>query len=304
MNGKREGKAKEGWECAELPKRSCAMLGHFLWQRSFPWLLWNCTLCLSFCDLPGKTMEGAFSFEKLFLRSGKKMTNLGERENQKDIISSQEVWIPPSALKVRVYPEPSCTTAPAEHLSLGIQLHYGSCYLLPPRTTVLPWAAHEGMEPHKQTSWAGESLGEKMFVCNGKMPTSKSLCSLPLWSIVSVAAGRSILLVNREQFFTPKKMFECSCLERKHWLSTFHTSSMGPSVCKDTLNSQGSTHLPLEGVVPGTDWTISLFSGDFAENSLYWRTFPFGLAQECSSKTLSTHGIFNLKWLLKIQGRV
>ena len=62
--------------------RSAAMLGHFTWQRLFAWLLHNCTLCPSFCDLSGKTMDKACSFEALFFRSGREMTNLGGKKKE------------------------------------------------------------------------------------------------------------------------------------------------------------------------------------------------------------------------------
>lgn len=113
------------------------------------------------CTYHFVVVNEAFSFEKLFLRSGRKITHLGEGENQKkyrEIISSQEVWLLPSPLKISVYPELSCTTDPAEHLSLGIQLHYGSCYLFPPRTIVLCWAAQEGRDPHRKPLGHGRVL--------------------------------------------------------------------------------------------------------------------------------------------------
>jgi len=75
----------------------------------------------------------------------------GEKKKKWETIPfSQEVWIlPSSSLKVTVDHEPCNSTTPAEHLSLAIQLHYGSYFLLPPRVTLYCTfiATHEGKEP-------------------------------------------------------------------------------------------------------------------------------------------------------------
>lgn len=187
-------------------------------------------------------MDEAFSFEKLFFRSDRKMTNLGGNGgwNQKkfwELFYSWEVWILPSPLKVSAYPELSCTS---RTFLPWYPIHYGFCYLFPPRTIVLPWAAHEGREPHHQTSWAWKSAGGKLFVCSGKMPTPKSLCNLLLWPAVSVAAGRTRLLANREQFFTPKN----------DWVQLFRNKALIIYLSHQACGSKClQEHLELPGLI-------------------------------------------------------
>lgn len=168
MNGKRGGKAKGGWECADLPKRSCAILGHFLWQRFF-----HDYFVILLCTHHFVTMDEAFSFEKLFLRSGRKMTNLVGRRKPEKVLGINLLM---GSLN--------------SSLSSEGQLHHRSSRTSLPWCPALFWlllsppsqdnCTAEGREPHKETSWAWESAAGKLFVCRGKMPTPKSLCNLPL----------------------------------------------------------------------------------------------------------------------------
>lgn len=128
------------------PSRLCAVLDHFLWQRFFHdyWVIVLCT-----CHF--MTMDEAFSFVKLFLRFGRTVTHLGGRGKPEKVLGNNLFM---GGLNPCLSSEGQCLSRAQLHhsssrnLSLGIQLHCGSCYLFPARTIVLPWAAP------RDPSWA------------------------------------------------------------------------------------------------------------------------------------------------------
>lgn len=89
-----------------------------------------------------------------------------------------------SSLEVTVDHEPSYITAPAEHLSLAIQLPIFHS-LLRQHFSALPLQLMREGSPHKQTSSARNSPDKKLLVCNEKMSALKPLCSLPLLCIIN-----------------------------------------------------------------------------------------------------------------------
>lgn len=124
-------------------------------------------------------------------------------------------------------------------LSSFIMVPVFSCLLGQCYTALSLLLTREG-SPHKQTSCAGNSPDKKLFVCNEKMPTLKSLHSCLLQSVINVTAGRWRLQASRKHFF-PRidywvQLFRRKALimcylrktENKQKCKAIHTNSAGP----------------------------------------------------------------------------
>lgn len=137
-------------------------------------------LIIVLCTCHFVTMDEAFSCEKLFLKFGRKVALWGGRGKPEKVLGHNLfmgglnlplLWRSESILS-------SAATQLQQNTSpLVSSFIVAPVFSSPPGQLSCPGLL---MGAPQANSWAWESPGGKLFVCSGKMPTSKSPSNLPL----------------------------------------------------------------------------------------------------------------------------